>query len=99
MAGLRRADPMMGRAPRIGTARPAFQPRLFGIPMTLDELKDAVLEANLATIRHGLVIATFGNASGVHRESDRIVIKPSGVPYERLQAEDMVLTDLDGVPL
>lgn len=67
--------------------------------MTLDELKDAVLEANLATIRHGLVIATFGNASGVHRESGRIVIKPSGVPYERLQAEDMVLTDLDGAAL
>jgi L-ribulose-5-phosphate 4-epimerase len=67
--------------------------------MTLDELKYAVLDANLATIRHGLVIATFGNASAVHRESGHIVIKPSGVPYEQLQAEDMVLCDLDGTPL
>lgn len=67
--------------------------------MTLDKLKHAVLDANLATVQHGLVIATFGNASGLHRESGQIVIKPSGIPYAQLQAEDMVLADLDGRPL
>ncbi|MEE2860658.1 MAG: L-ribulose-5-phosphate 4-epimerase AraD [Paracoccus sp. (in: a-proteobacteria)] len=64
--------------------------------MTLDALRAAVLEANLATVRHGLVISTFGNASGIDRDSGRIVIKPSGVPYGAMTADDMVVTDLVG---
>lgn len=59
-------------------------------------LRQAVLDANLATVRHGLVISTFGNASGIDRESGRIFIKPSGVPYDALSPEDMVACDLDG---
>lgn len=64
--------------------------------MTLAALKQAVLEANLATVRHGLVKATFGNASGIDRASERIAIKPSGVPYEEMTADHMVITDLAG---
>lgn len=67
--------------------------------MPLDALKSAVLEANLDTVRHGLVKATFGNASGIDRETGRIVIKPSGVPYPEMTPQYMVLTDLDGAAL
>lgn len=67
--------------------------------MPLTALKTAVLEANLATVSHGLVKATFGNASGIDRASGRIAIKPSGVPYDRMTPDHMVITDLDGVPL
>lgn len=67
--------------------------------MSLTDLKHAVLQANLATVQHGLVIATFGNASGIDRAAGRVVIKPSGVPYEEMTAESMVVTDLDGVLL
>tara|TARA_R110002020_G_scaffold26514_6_gene85954 strand:+ start:9334 stop:10026 length:693 start_codon:yes stop_codon:yes gene_type:complete len=67
--------------------------------MTLHDLKSAVLEANIATVRHGLVKATFGNASGVDRQAGRIVIKPSGVPYDEMTADQMVVTDMDGVAL
>lgn len=64
--------------------------------MTLDALRATVLDANLATVRHGLVVSTFGNASGIDRQNGRIVIKPSGVPYDAMTADDMVVTDLDG---
>ena len=64
--------------------------------MTRLDLKKAVLEANLATVRSGLVMATFGNASGIDRDRGEIAIKPSGVPYETMQAEDMVSVRLDG---
>lgn len=67
--------------------------------MTLTNLKAAVLEANIATVREGLVKATFGNASGIDRASGRIVIKPSGVPYDTMTPDQMVVTDLDGRPL
>ena len=50
----------------------------------------------VATVRHGLVVSTFGNASGIDRDSGRIVIKPSGVPYGAMTADDMVVTDLVG---
>lgn len=60
------------------------------------DLRHAVLQANLDTVRHGLVISTFGNASGIDRAAGRILIKPSGVPYDRLTPEDMVACDLDG---
>lgn len=62
----------------------------------LETLRETVLEANLEIVRRGLVLYTFGNASGIDRESGLVAIKPSGVPYETMQASDMVITDLDG---
>lgn len=62
----------------------------------LQRLRTEVCEANLELVRRGLVIYTFGNASGVSREEGLIVIKPSGVPYESMRPEDMVITDLEG---
>lgn len=59
-------------------------------------LRDEVLEANLSLVRNGLVVETFGNASGIDRERGLVVIKPSGVDYARLRIEDLVVTDLDG---
>jgi L-ribulose-5-phosphate 4-epimerase len=64
--------------------------------MRLEALRSAVLEANLELVRSGLILYTFGNASGMDRESGLVAIKPSGVPYEELKPGDMVLTDLDG---
>jgi len=62
----------------------------------LDELKEAVWRANLDLPRYRLVTFTWGNASGIDRDRGLVVIKPSGVPYEELQPEDMVVVDLDG---
>ncbi|MGH9609893.1 MAG: L-ribulose-5-phosphate 4-epimerase AraD [Candidatus Acidiferrales bacterium] len=64
--------------------------------MSLDALREQVLNANLEIVRSGLVISTFGNASGIDRAAGRVVIKPSGVPYDRLLAADLVVTDLAG---
>lgn len=64
--------------------------------MLLEKLRKAVLEANLELVKRGLVLYTFGNASGVDREQGLVVIKPSGVDYDELQPEHMVITDLDG---
>jgi L-ribulose-5-phosphate 4-epimerase len=64
--------------------------------MSFRELREQVLDANLEIQRQGLVLYTFGNASGIDRESGLVAIKPSGVAYEHLKAEDMVVTDLDG---
>src|SRR5208283_438830 len=64
--------------------------------MLLGELREAVLEANLELVRRGLVLSTFGNASGVARDEGLIIIKPSGVPYEVMKPEDLVVTDLQG---
>jgi L-ribulose-5-phosphate 4-epimerase len=64
--------------------------------MKLQSLREEVLEANLELVRRGLVIDTFGNASGISRDEGLVVIKPSGVPYERMQPADMVVTDLAG---
>ncbi|HEX4165640.1 MAG TPA: L-ribulose-5-phosphate 4-epimerase AraD [Bryobacteraceae bacterium] len=64
--------------------------------MLLKQLREEVLEANLELVRRGLVIFTFGNASGFDRASRCAVIKPSGVPYEKLKLQDLVVTDLDG---
>ncbi len=64
--------------------------------MLLKELREQVLEANLELVRRGLVLYTFGNASGVDREQGLVVIKPSGVDYEALRAGHMVITDLNG---
>src|SRR2546425_675486 len=62
----------------------------------LQRLREEVLEANLELTRRGLVLYTFGNASGISRGKGLIVIKPSGVPYENLRPEDLVVTDLGG---
>jgi L-ribulose-5-phosphate 4-epimerase len=64
--------------------------------MLLKELREEVLEANLELVRRGLVVFTFGNASGFDRASGLAVIKPSGVPYEQLKPEDLVVTDTEG---
>jgi L-ribulose-5-phosphate 4-epimerase len=64
--------------------------------MLLQALREQVLEANLELVRRGLVLYTFGNASGVDREQGLVVIKPSGVDYEDLRPEHMVVTDLHG---
>jgi L-ribulose-5-phosphate 4-epimerase len=63
--------------------------------MLLKQLREEVLEANLEIVRRGLVLYTFGNASGYDSESGLVVIKPSGVPFERLTPADMVVTNLD----
>ena len=62
----------------------------------LEELKKEVLEANLLLPKHGLVTFTWGNASGIDRTRGLIVIKPSGVEYGGMTAEDMVVVDLEG---
>jgi L-ribulose-5-phosphate 4-epimerase len=62
----------------------------------LEQLKADVLEANLELVRRGLVLYTWGNASGIDRASGLVAIKPSGVPYESMTASDMVVTDMDG---
>jgi L-ribulose-5-phosphate 4-epimerase len=64
--------------------------------MLLATLREEVLEANLELVRRGLVLSTFGNASGIARTDGLIVIKPSGVPYEAMKARDLVVTDLHG---
>ncbi len=64
--------------------------------MRLAKLREQVLEANLDLVRRGLVLSTFGNASGVARKEGLIVIKPSGVPYDRMKPTDLVVTDLQG---
>lgn len=62
----------------------------------LQQLKDKVFKANLALVRHGLVIFTWGNVSAIDPESRLVVIKPSGVSYDEMTADDMVVVDLDG---
>jgi len=64
--------------------------------MLLKELRTEVLEANLELLTRGLVLYTFGNASGVDRHQGLVVIKPSGVDYADLKPEHMVVTDLNG---
>jgi L-ribulose-5-phosphate 4-epimerase len=62
----------------------------------LEQLRNEVLEANLEIVRRGLVLYTFGNASGIDRKSGLVAIKPSGVPYETMKPDDIVVTDLEG---
>src|SRR5579863_3792233 len=62
----------------------------------LQRLREQVLEANLELVRKNLVLYTFGNASGIAREEGLVVIKPSGVPYEHMKPEHLVVTDLEG---
>lgn len=58
------------------------------------QLKKSVFQANLDLVRHNLVIFTWGNVSGIDRESGLMVIKPSGVAYDKMTADDMVVVDL-----
>ncbi len=62
----------------------------------IDKLKKEVFKANLDLLKHGLVIFTWGNVSGIDRKQGLIVIKPSGVSYETMKWEDMTVTDLQG---
>jgi L-ribulose-5-phosphate 4-epimerase len=62
----------------------------------LQSLREEVLEANLEVVRRGLVLYTFGNASGIDRSEGIVAIKPSGVPYEGMKASGIVLVDLEG---
>ena len=58
----------------------------------LEKLKQEVYEANMQLPKYGLVTFTWGNVSGLDKETGRFVIKPSGVDYDRLTPEDMVVT-------
>ena len=64
--------------------------------MSLEQLKQYVLEANLELVSRGLVISTWGNVSGFDPETELMVIKASGVPYDKLKIEHMVTVDLEG---
>ena len=61
-----------------------------------EKLKQRVYEANLDLQKHGLVVFTWGNVSGIDRAAGIIAIKPSGVSYEALRPESIVLVDLQG---
>src|SRR6202161_2666255 len=66
------------------------------VRIMLQRLREQVLEANLELVHRGLVLYTFGNASGISREEGLVVIKPSGVPYKDMRPEHLVITDLVG---
>ncbi|MEC8226475.1 MAG: class II aldolase/adducin family protein, partial [Pseudomonadota bacterium] len=63
--------------------------------MSFTELKREVYEANMELQRRGLVIYTFGNVSQIDRDKGVIAIKPSGVSYDQMKADDMVIVDLE----
>src|SRR5664280_1405627 len=60
----------------------------------LEELKKEVFDANIALVKYGLVIFTWGNVSGIDRKLGLMVIKPSGVDYDNMKAEDMVVVNV-----
>ena len=62
----------------------------------LESLKQKVYEANIELVKQGLVIYTWGNVSGIDMESRLVVIKPSGVEYDTMKPDDMVVVDLEG---
>jgi len=62
----------------------------------LEALRAEVYEANMEVVRRGLVLYTFGNASGISRQEQLVAIKPSGVPYDTLRPADLVITNLEG---
>ena len=64
--------------------------------MLLKTLREQVLDANLELVRRGLVLYTFGNASGIDRRKGLVAIKPSGVPYEKLTPAQIIISDLAG---
>ena len=75
---------------------PGVDESLIFSPMLLKTLREEVLEANLELVRRGLVLYTFGNASGIDRGEQLVAIKPSGVPYDELTPEHIVISDLSG---
>ena len=62
----------------------------------LEALKKEVYEANMELVEKGMVIYTWGNVSGIDREKGLVVIKPSGVDYDKMTPEDMVVVDMEG---
>ncbi|MBQ8341056.1 MAG: class II aldolase/adducin family protein, partial [Clostridia bacterium] len=62
----------------------------------MEALKKEVYEANMALVKHNLIVFTWGNVSGIDREKGLFVIKPSGVEYDKLTPDDMVVVDLEG---
>ena len=62
----------------------------------LETLKNRVFQENLKLVKHGLVVLTWGNVSAIDRESGLVVIKPSGVSYDTMTENDMVVVDLEG---
>ncbi|MDA3818220.1 MAG: class II aldolase/adducin family protein, partial [Prolixibacteraceae bacterium] len=62
----------------------------------LEQLKEEVYKANIDLVKHGLVIFTWGNASGIDRDKGLFVIKPSGVDYDEMKPSDMVVCDMEG---
>lgn len=62
----------------------------------LENLKEKVLRANLDLVEHGLVLFTWGNVSAIDRETNLVVIKPSGMSYDEMEAKDMVVVNLEG---
>ena len=62
----------------------------------LEQLKQQVFQANLDLVKHGLVIFTWGNVSAIDREKELVVIKPSGVSYDKMKPKDMVVLNLYG---
>ena len=65
----------------------------------LEDIKQRVYEANVSLVKYNLVTLTWGNVSEIDKETGYIVIKPSGVSYEDMKPEDMVIVDLDGKKL
>lgn len=70
--------------------------KLSEVDLMLEKLKEIVCKANLELPKYGLVTFTWGNVSAVDRETELVVIKPSGVEYDTMKPEDMVVVDLDG---
>lgn len=64
--------------------------------MELNRLKQQVYQANIDIVKHGLVIFTWGNVSAIDREKNLVVIKPSGVSYDNIKSDDMVVVDMEG---
>ncbi|MDD6210418.1 MAG: L-ribulose-5-phosphate 4-epimerase [Bacteroidales bacterium] len=62
----------------------------------LEELKKLVCKANLDLVKHGLVLFTWGNVSAIDRQKGVVIIKPSGVEYDKMSPDDMVVVDMDG---
>ena len=62
----------------------------------IKELKKIVFRQNIRLAKSGLVVLTWGNVSGIDRENGLVCIKPSGVPYETMTEDDMVVLDMDG---
>src|SRR5262245_66660561 len=80
-----------------GLSRQKDRPYSASMTPGFSALRDEVWRVNLALPRAGLVTMHSGNASGIHRESGLVLIKPSGVDYETLRPEDLCVVDLNGV--